>query len=87
VPDGIPFDALEIRDIKNAHALAPLILQKHAPFVTFSDAHYLQDIGRRATRLDLDEPSCKEIERALKMLGDNDGSLPGAHQQRRQETV
>ncbi|HNS14428.1 MAG TPA: PHP domain-containing protein [Syntrophorhabdaceae bacterium] len=87
VPDGVPFDALEIRDIKNAHALAPLILQKHAPFVTFSDAHYLQDIGRRATRLDLDEPSCKEIERALKILGDNDGSLPGAHQQRRKETL
>jgi len=87
VPDGIPFDALEIRDIKNAHALAPLILQKHAPFVAFSDAHYLQDIGRRATRLDLDEPSCKEIERALKILGDNDSSLPGGHQQRRQERV
>ncbi len=87
VPDGIPFDALEIRDIKNAHALAPLILQKHAPFVAFSDAHYLQDIGRRATRLDLDEPSCKEIERALKILGDNDSSPPGGHQQRRQERV
>ncbi len=76
VPDGIPFDALEVRDIKNIHTLAPLILQRHVPFVTFSDAHYLQDIGRRVTRLDLDEPSCREIERALKALGDNDSTPP-----------
>lgn len=79
VPDGIPFDALEVRDIGKAHTLAPLIFQKHVPFVTFSDAHYLQDIGRRVTHLDLDEPSCKEIERALRDLGNTNSNLPVTH--------
>jgi len=75
IPEGIPFDAFEVRDITNAHTLLPLIMQKHIPFVTFSDAHYLNDIGRRTTRLNLEEPTCKEIERALKILGNQDNGL------------
>jgi len=69
IPGEIPFDALEIKDPNRATELKPFIFQKDIAFVTFSDAHYLKDIGRRTTRLDLEEPSCKEIRRALKSLG------------------
>jgi PHP family Zn ribbon phosphoesterase len=66
VPGDIPFDALEIRDLARAPLLRPLILKEHVTFVTFSDAHYLADVGRRRMRLSLDAPTCEEIARALK---------------------
>jgi predicted metal-dependent phosphoesterase TrpH len=69
VPDNIPFDALEVRHPEKASDLLPLIMQKNIPLVSFSDAHYIVDIGRRKTILDLDEPNCLEIAKALKTLG------------------
>lgn len=69
VPDDIPFDALEVRHIDRVKNLLPLIMLKQIPFVTFSDAHYLQDIGQRRTLLDMDEASCLNIASALKILG------------------
>jgi 3',5'-nucleoside bisphosphate phosphatase len=69
VPDNIPFDALEVRHLEKASDLLPLIMQKNVPFVTFSDAHYIADIGRRKIILDMDGPNCLEIAKALKVLG------------------
>jgi len=69
VPDNIPFDALEVRHLEKASDLLPLIMLKNVPFVSFSDAHYVADIGRRKIILDMDEPNCLEIARALKILG------------------
>lgn len=66
IPDDIPFDALEVRNKNNIPELLPYIMRKDLPFVTFSDAHYINDIGIRKTQLYLNEPSCKEIENAFK---------------------
>jgi PHP family Zn ribbon phosphoesterase len=75
VPEDVPFDALEFREIDKASSLEPLIMRKNIAFVTFSDAHYLQDVGKRRIVLDLEQPSCKEIEKALKSLGNKYGAL------------
>jgi len=65
VPDNIPFDALEVRDPEKVNDLSSLVMRKGLPFVTFSDAHYINDIGRRKIVLDMNEPTCHEIARAL----------------------
>jgi hypothetical protein len=68
IPDDLPFDALEVRNKDKAIELLPLIMKKNTPFVSFSDAHYLEDIGKRRITLQLEEPNCFEISRALKTL-------------------
>ena len=68
IPDDLPFDALEVRNKDKAIELLPLIMKKDTPFVSFSDAHYLEDIGKRRITLQLEEPNCFEISRALKSL-------------------
>jgi len=68
IPDDLPFDALEVRNKDKATELLPLIMKKNLPFVSFSDAHYLEDIGKRRINLDLIEPNCKEIASAMKNL-------------------
>jgi PHP family Zn ribbon phosphoesterase len=68
IPDDLPFDALEVRNKEKATELLPLIMRKDMPFVSFSDAHYLVDIGKRRIELDLEEPNCTEISGALKKL-------------------
>ena len=70
IPADIPLDALEVRNLDRAGDLSPLIMRKKVPFVTFSDAHYPDDIGRRRTVLTLERPDCENIESALKLLGD-----------------
>ncbi|MEN6616539.1 MAG: PHP domain-containing protein [Syntrophorhabdus sp.] len=69
IPADIPFDALEIRSIESASNYLPFIMRKGIPFVTFSDAHYPNDIGKRRTHLALHTPDCNSIEGALKLLG------------------
>lgn len=69
VPENIPFDALEVRHLEKTSDLLLLIMQKNVPLVSFSDAHYIADIGRRKIILDMDAPNCLEIARALKALG------------------
>lgn len=70
IPADIPFDALEIRRIDAAPDYVPFIMRKGIPFVTFSDAHYPHDIGKRRTHLALSAPDCGSIEGALKLLGE-----------------
>jgi len=72
IPADIPFDALEIRDRGKAESFRPFIMRKGLPFVTFSDAHYPGDIGKRRTVLTLDAPDCANIEGALKAEGGKD---------------
>jgi PHP family Zn ribbon phosphoesterase len=71
VPDDVPFDALEVRHPERLDAVKPLVSNRNLPFVTFSDAHYVKDIGRRRIRLNLDAPECRSIEEALKGLADD----------------
>lgn len=70
IPGEIPFDALEIRNPGRSEELMPFIFRKRIPFVTFSDAHYPGDIGRRRTVLNLSRPDCGSIENALRELGE-----------------
>lgn len=68
IPEDLPFDALEVRNKDKAMELLPLIMKKDIPFVSFSDAHYIQDIGKRRISLNLIEPNCCEIANALRQL-------------------
>jgi hypothetical protein len=68
IPEDLPCDALEVRNRDNVEELLPFIMCKHIPFVSFSDAHYLGDIGKRRISLELKEPNCREISGALKQL-------------------
>jgi len=70
IPEHIELDALEVRNIDTAGEFAPFIMKRGIPFVTFSDAHYPDDIGRRRTLLTMDIPGCAGIEKALKALGE-----------------
>jgi PHP family Zn ribbon phosphoesterase len=72
VPEDLPLDALEVRKKENIPHILPFIMNKGIPFVTFSDAHYIDDIGKRVTVLPLNEPNVAEIAKALKTM-DNMG--------------
>jgi PHP family Zn ribbon phosphoesterase len=69
VPEGVPFDALEVANEDRLGAVLPLILAKDLPLVTFSDAHYLNDIGRKRITLSCGEPTFPEVARALRRFG------------------
>ena len=71
IPDNIPFAALEMQDLDNIEKVLPFVMQKDIPFVSFSDAHYIKDIGKKRVHLLLDEPNCMEIKRALKSVADS----------------
>jgi PHP family Zn ribbon phosphoesterase len=66
IPEGIPLDGLEIsshtskEDAKNR--FRPY---RHYSFVWFSDAHYLEDIGKRMTHFLLEKTTSREVQMAL----------------------
>ncbi len=68
VPENIPFDALEVRNINCINEIIPFASGRKIPFVTFSDAHYMDDIGKRRIRVQLDKPNCGEIKKALNLM-------------------
>ena len=68
VPDDIPFDALEVKRMEKVGEILPFIMAKEIPLVTFSDAHYLKDIGKRRVSLSMDEPGFAGVKKALKSL-------------------
>lgn len=60
IPEDLPLDALEV-------TLSPENLgQPHIPRVRSSDAHRLEDIGRRTTEFYLESASFEEVAMALK---------------------
>jgi PHP family Zn ribbon phosphoesterase len=68
IPEDLRFHALEIHDAKNIPQMLPFIQRKDIPFVTFSDAHYLADIGKKRTGLDLTEPCFEAVVEALEKM-------------------
>jgi 3',5'-nucleoside bisphosphate phosphatase len=70
VPGDTPFDALEIADRKKLRSLIPFIEAKKVPIVTFSDAHCLQDIGRKRISLPMQKATFGELASALRAFGD-----------------
>ena len=71
IPENLAFDALEIRDRANIPLILPFITGKqNIPFVTFSDAHYLSDIGKRRTAFEMEEPCFEGVVKALQEMRD-----------------
>jgi PHP family Zn ribbon phosphoesterase len=67
IPDDIAFDALEISyNTKRQRAESVFGAYKSIPWITSSDAHHLNDIGRRTTSFFLEELSFEEIKKAFK---------------------
>jgi PHP family Zn ribbon phosphoesterase len=67
IPDGLPLDGLEVSartSVSEAKEKFPQV--KGYPLVSFSDAHYLQDIGKRTTSFLLEAPSVAELGKALR---------------------
>jgi predicted metal-dependent phosphoesterase TrpH len=67
IPPDLQLDGLEL----SSHKLLTKVKDKgfddrDLPYVSFSDAHYLQDIGRTWTNFILAEPTLAEIRMALK---------------------
>ncbi|MBN1634942.1 MAG: PHP domain-containing protein [Deltaproteobacteria bacterium] len=70
IPEQIAFDALEISartPIAKARQMYPELAQY--TFITSSDAHYLMDIGRTATKIRMKEPSVDEMRMAFMKKG------------------
>lgn len=64
IPSGLRLDALELS--ASAVGTREKFYQEYdMPFVTFSDAHYLDDIGRSCTSFFMKKVSVEEIRKAL----------------------
>jgi PHP family Zn ribbon phosphoesterase len=67
IPDDLPFDALEISPGTNREQAGQLFkMYTSFAWISSSDAHRLNDIGKRTTNFFIKEPSLQEIHLALK---------------------
>ncbi len=62
IPPGLPLDALEIADPASRGSIPQSDV---FPFVTFSDAHNLADVGKRHTCFSMESVSVEEMRRCL----------------------
>jgi PHP family Zn ribbon phosphoesterase len=66
IPDGIPLDGLEISPrTSKEEAKNRFRSYRHYSFVWFSDAHQLEDIGKRMTHFLLEKTTSGEVQMAL----------------------
>jgi len=67
IPEGLRLDALEVTHpaFRGGMERARAVLPRGFPLVTFSDAHYPEDIGKRYTDFLLEEASVQEMKKAL----------------------
>ncbi|MCK4447712.1 MAG: histidinol-phosphatase, partial [Candidatus Marinimicrobia bacterium] len=66
IPDELALDALEVSPIFNSGKAELNFPQAPGfPLVTFSDAHFLEDIGKGSTTFLIKEPKVYEIKKAL----------------------
>lgn len=70
IPEELRFDAVELSPrISRDRAETIFKGLKKFPWVSFSDAHHADDIGKRITTFTLNEPTFSEIKQALKNAG------------------
>jgi 3',5'-nucleoside bisphosphate phosphatase len=69
VPADVPFDALEVKRMEKVGDILQFITAKDVPLVSFSDAHYLKDIGKKRIELSMEERSFAGVVEALKGFG------------------
>ena len=65
IPQGLSLDALEVSPLASAKKRYYFSQRYKFPLVTFSDAHYLDDIGRSFSCFLIEEASVEEIKKAL----------------------
>jgi len=68
VPADVPFDGLEVKHMDQVDHILDFIMDKDVPLLTFSDAHYLKDIGKRRISLTMEEASFDGVAEALRKL-------------------
>jgi hypothetical protein len=69
IPEDLKFDALEISPSTDKETAEHLFKDySFFPWVSSSDAHYLEDIGKRTTSFFIREPSVAEIASAFKNI-------------------
>lgn len=69
IPPDINFDALEISSrIKRDEARSRFSDYRHVPWITSSDAHRIEDIGRGTTRLFMHHSTFEEFRLALQSI-------------------
>ncbi len=67
IPKGLAIDAIEISpNTTIAKTLQNLGYLEHYTFIQNSDAHILEDIGKRTTLFELEQPAFSEISMALR---------------------
>jgi PHP family Zn ribbon phosphoesterase len=59
IPEGLPLDALEVRDVRHRESIPDV---GSFAFITSSDAHSLSDIGSRSTLFRMEHPSIGEMQ-------------------------
>ncbi len=74
VPEDISFDALEVANRERIEEILPFVMAKDIPIVSFSDAHYLKDIGSKRISLEMEQPTFADVAQALKQLRGAGGS-------------
>ena len=66
IPEGLALDALEISPLNSLESIRTKFPQIHNfPFVSFSDAHRLEEVGKSTTNFLIEEASIQEIKKAL----------------------
>ena len=66
IPEDLRFNALELSpNVSRSEAESRFASLRRFAWVSFSDAHHLMDIGRRATTLLIKEPTLDEMRQAL----------------------
>lgn len=62
IPEELPLDALELADPSRRDSISP---RARLPFITSSDAHKLEDVGKRSTTFLMNAANTAEIRRCL----------------------
>ena len=66
IPDNLRLDGLEISPFSKVEDAREKFSDcNRFPIVTFSDAHYLKDLGSRTTKFVIEKPTIRELKKAL----------------------
>ncbi|MEE9523590.1 MAG: PHP domain-containing protein [Thermodesulfovibrionales bacterium] len=71
IPSGLPLDAVEVSyHVSSDEEAKNFLTGQYYSIASFSDAHYLPDIGRRTTEFYLENPTIHEISMSLRSEGE-----------------
>ena len=82
IPDGLPLDGLELSLLGSREAFKTEFPEAFTefPLVAFSDAHYLDDVGKGSTWFSMEETTLEEMRKALRGEdGRSVSTCPGHH--------